>query len=170
MSTYQDLFDNFYNQVIDKIDEDQSIRSLGSNEDFKQEVAKYIFERNKKLSQLVAKTWLPNVYPEGAEFRAILLSKKESGEKTKEIKEFLKKHDIDIDGILGSAIGGPIDIQVSWDTFGGTIGEIQGRGPYMLPYPPRPSEVTDEQLESWINDNNPNNPFPHDPYIPLTGL
>ncbi len=37
-----------------------------------------------------------------------------------------------------------------------------------IPYPPRPAEVTNEQLEEWVNNDDPEQVYPPHPYIPLT--
>jgi hypothetical protein len=121
---------------------------------------------NKKMGQIIAKSWLYKSDPEGEKIRNVLISNlnKKAAEKSKEIVEFFKSnYDIDIENIGGIF---PVEgVVVNWDTFYGSILENNGKQ-YVLPYPPRPTEVTDEQLEQWINDTSNN--FPSTPYIPLT--
>ncbi|MEC4813941.1 MAG: hypothetical protein SAK29_11810 [Scytonema sp. PMC 1069.18] len=156
VQTYQDKFDDFFNQITE-----EAGSTRGASDINKQEA--YVI--SKKLSQLIAKSWLPND-PEGAEFRQIILR----GD-SEEIKNWLKNHDVDLEGFFQVSI----NIEVSWETFVGTLKETTAMGrlstrsnTYTLPYPPRPAVVTDEQLEKWINDTNADNKFPLDPYIPLS--
>lgn len=156
LQIYQGKFDDFFNQITEESSNTRGAEVI-DKEDF-------LFI-NKKLSQLIAKSWLPND-PEGAEFRKILLR----GD-SEEIKNWLKNHDVDLEGFFRVSL----NIEVSWDTFIGTLketttlGTISNRSQtYILPYPPRPGVVTDEQLERWVNDTNSDNKFPLDPYIPLS--
>ncbi|MDF5732081.1 MAG: hypothetical protein PUP92_29790 [Rhizonema sp. PD38] len=156
IQTYQDKFDTFFNQITEELGNTRGLDTIDKQE----------FQAiNKKLSQLIAKSWLPND-PEGAEFSKILLR----GD-SEEIKNSLKNHGVDLEDWFRVSI----NVEVNWDTFVGTLKEITTLGAisdrsntYILPYPPRPAVVTDEQLERWVNDTNPDNKFPLDPYIPLT--
>lgn len=128
--------------------------------------------QNKLLGQLIAKSWLsveePNRYPDGAEIRAAILKHDYTSE---EIISVLKKYGVDFSLISANEKG--LEIEVSWSTFNGVIEERPGgqeRVIYTLPYPPRPNEVTTSQLEKWVNDTDPTNIYPDDPYIPLTGF
>jgi hypothetical protein len=162
------MFDAFFSQVTARVEPQVTARLKTSSEEDKinRDALRGEFrEKNKKISQLIAKSWLPND-PEGAEIRQVILRNV-----SEEIKDLLKKYDVDIDEFLGSIVGGPIHVKVSWDTFAGKLDEIPGsQGSYVLPYPPRPVEVTDEHLEEWVNNTDPNTPMPPYPYIPLTGF
>ncbi|GAB1543540.1 hypothetical protein NUACC21_62150 [Scytonema sp. NUACC21] len=153
---YQDKFDEFVNQITEEFGNTRGAESIDRQD---------IVILNKKLSQFIAKSWLPND-PEGADFRRVVLR----GD-SEEIKNWLKNHGVDLEGFFRVSI----HIEVSWDTFIGTLKESTTPGAisdrsnrYIFPYPPRPAEVTDEQLERWVNDTDPNKQFPDDPYIPLT--
>ncbi|WP_407889142.1 hypothetical protein [Scytonema sp. NUACC26] len=125
-------------------------------------IEEFLFEQDKKISQLIARSWLQKD-DVGKQFRDILISSKSSQEKSDEIKNFLQNQGIAFPKELFS------QIKVNWESFGGKIEEEPGRERiYLLPYPPRPFEVKDEQLEKWINDNNPERIEPEDPYIPLS--
>jgi hypothetical protein len=107
-------------------------------------------QTSKKLSQLIARSWLPH----GEDIKRIFLSRDED-----KIKELLEK-----EGICLQDFNIKI-ILINWDSFYGTLDELGFI--FRLPYPPRPSEVKNEQLEAWVNDNNPEQIFPTTPYIPL---
>jgi hypothetical protein len=158
MSSYQDQFDVVF--------EREWARNPDLAKTDKEAARAKMIGLNKKMGQLVAKSWLYKSYPEGEKIRNVLIGNlnKKKAEKSKEIIEFFKSnYDIDIENLGGVF---PVEsVEVSWDTFYGDIPE-NGRE-YVLPYPPRPTEVTDEQLEQWINDGTSNN-FPSTPYIPLT--
>ena len=156
IQVYQDKFDTFFNQLTEELGNTRGLETI-NKQDFQ--------ATNKKLSQLIAKSWLPND-PEGADLKKILL-RGDSGE----IKNWLVTHGVDLEDWFRVSL----NVEVSWDTFVGTLKEITSLGTisdrsetYILPYPPRPAAVTDEQLERWVNDTNPDNKFPLDPYIPLT--
>lgn len=156
LKIYENQFETFFNQITELLGNTRGLETVGRQE---------VLAINKRLSQLIAKSWLPHD-PEGAEFKQVLLR----GD-SEEIKNWLKNHDADLEGVYGVSIF----IEVSWDTFVGTLRESTALGTlsnrsnvYTLPYPPRPVVVTDEQLERWVNDTNHTNEFPSDPYIPLT--
>ncbi len=158
IQAYQHISEGFFSVVRDKLE-----GTRGAGVDIKQLQTSYA-SASKKLSQLIAQSWLQKDVEgsEGHEFRQILLR-----HNSEEIKDFLKnKHSINIDDLFQAVSDGPVDVKVSWDTFGGKTDEELRL--YVLPYPPRPSEVTDAQLEKWVNDINPEQIFPLDPYIPLT--
>lgn len=159
MSTYQEHFDMVFerewkerNPDLLKIDKEVARTAM--------------IELNKKMGQLIAKSWLHKSDPEGERIRNVLVGNllETTAEKSKEIVEFFKSsYGIDMENIGGVF---PVEsVEVSWDTFYGNLSENGKK--YVLPYPPRPTEVTDEHLENWINDTTSNN-FPTTPYIPLT--
>ena len=114
---------------------------------------------SKNISQLIAKSWLP----EGEEIKKVLLHG--SSEK---IKDIFKENGVDFDEFFSPMT---VNVNVDWDTFFGTLAEITGPGQpleYNLPYPPRPMEVTDAQLNEWVNNSDPSTIYPPYPYIPLS--
>jgi hypothetical protein len=157
MSSYQDQFDVVFEREWERTPDLTKIDK---------EVARAtMIGLNKKMGQLIAKSWLYKSDPEGEKIRNILIGNlnEKMAEKSKKIIEFFKSnYDIDMENIGGIF---PVEsVKVSWDTFYGNLSE-NGKE-YILPYPSRPNEVTDEQLEQWINDTS--NDFPSTPYIPLT--
>lgn len=160
------IYKDLSNEFLSKVGAASITRETGGNvADFRQTLG----EQNKKLSQLIAKSWLPNEYPEGKAFRDILLDTDETktdAERTKDIVNFLKTQGINIADILEPLLGRPVNIKVSWDTF---AGDIREGDVYVLPYPPKPRiDGFDDELEKWIKDKDPNNILPDAPYIPLT--
>ncbi|SRR5579883_180147 len=122
------------------------------------EISNEFKSQSKKVSQLIAKSWLAND-PEGAEIKRVIY-----GRNSNEIKEMFKKYGVDLERFFD-----PLKIVVDWSSFKGILEEeVVGEVIYRLPYPPRPTEVTDEQLEEWINNTDTNTQYPPHPYIPLT--
>jgi hypothetical protein len=157
MSLYQDQFDVVFEREWERTPDDVRID--------KEAARAATIELNKKMGQIIAKSWLHKSDPEGEKIRNVLVGNllKTTAEKSKEIMEFFKSnYDIDIENIGG--VFSVESVEVNWDTFYGNLSENGKK--YVLPYPPRPTEVTDEQLEQWINDTSNN--FPSTPYIPLT--
>ena len=109
----------------------------------------------KKMSQLIAKSWLPG----GEEIRKILLSNN-----SEEIKKMLKKHNISLE-LLGD-----IKIEVDWSTFLGRLEDATNSLKLVIAYPPRPSEynLSDSDIEEWVNNEDPNQKVPSHAYIPVT--
>jgi hypothetical protein len=115
-------------------------------------------QRSKLISQLIARSWLPG----GEEIKQTLIYGSSD-----EIKALLTQEGVDLDKFFG-----PTMIKVDWDTFYGTLEEIYATDfevIYNMPYPPRPGEVTDEQLTDWVGNTNSDEVYPPYPYIPLTG-
>ncbi|MDF5725678.1 MAG: hypothetical protein PUP91_35575 [Rhizonema sp. PD37] len=167
ISTYQNLFDAFSKPLVEAFKNQPRDRSPSpiDPKELRDQFEQWLRENSKKMSQVIAKSWLQND-PEGAQIRQVILSSE-----PEKIKDFLKeKYNIDIESVLGTLIGSPVKVKVDWDTFGGSTSEFPSGGVYVLPYPPRPAEVTDTQLQRWIDDNDPSpsHQFPADPYIPLT--
>ena len=124
------------------------------------EVRQSFAQQSKKISQLIAKSWLPDD-PEGTQIKKVLIEGN-----SEKINEMLKKYGVDLEVIFH-----PLSIHVDWDTFFGKMAETTvggGTWLYSLPYPPRPNEVTDAQLTDWVNNQDPNQQFPPNPYIPLS--
>ncbi|MDF5732082.1 MAG: hypothetical protein PUP92_29795 [Rhizonema sp. PD38] len=113
--------------------------------------------QSKKISQIIAKSWLAND-PEGMEIKRVIIRRNSD-----EMKQLLKKYGVDLERFFG-----PMKVVVDWNSYKGIITEDVGEAIYILPYPPRPAEVQDEHLEEWINNNDPNTLYPTTPYIPLS--
>jgi hypothetical protein len=157
MSSYQDQFDVVFEREWERTTDLAKIDKEAARTE--------MIGLNKRMGQLVAKSWLYKSDPEGGKIRNVLIGNlhKTTAEKSKEIIEFFKSnYDIDMENIGG--VFSVESVEVDWDTFYGDLPENGKK--YVLPYPPRPTEVTDEQLEQWINDTSNN--FPSTPYIPLT--
>lgn len=100
---------------------------------------------SKKISQVIAKSWLP----EGQEEREILLEGN-----SRKIKKLFKKNDIDLDALMEPI---PVNVVIDTNTFNGSIEQIPNTDPektltVKIPYPPRPAEVSDEELQQWVDD------------------
>lgn len=115
----------------------------------------------KTISQVIAKSWLSND-AEGAEIKKTLLYGTEE-----EIKKMMLSYGVDWDKLFGPLT---VKIRVDWDTFFGNFKEIAGLDEPLqinIPYPPKPAELTDQQLTDWINDES-DAIYPTTAYIPLT--
>ena len=121
------------------------------------EISREFLSQSKKMSQLIAKSWLPNDH-DAANINKVLMSRNSN-----EIKALMKKYGIDIEGFFG-----PTKVVVDWSSYKGILTEEVGEMVYSLPYPSRPVEITNEQLEEWVNNNDPNTQYPTTPYIPLS--
>jgi hypothetical protein len=155
INTYQKMFDDSFEELSKLIGNSWSPEN-------RQAYREESLNRDKKLSQFVAKTWLP----EGAEMRKIILK----GD-SDEIKKLLKDNGIDVIEKLEIVLSKKITIKVNYDSFAGTHEEQKGIGTiYNLPYPPIPSEknVSESVLQKWVSDSDDAHDFPEDPYIPLT--
>ncbi|MFK8184539.1 MAG: hypothetical protein AB8B99_14290 [Phormidesmis sp.] len=127
----------------------------------------HLYQLSKQISQLIAKSWLP----EGESIREVFLS----GDSDK-IMKMLKEQNTDID-ILGKQI----IIEMDWDSFfGGLIdinnpihnrdsSEMEYLFKLKIGYPPKPSEynLSDADLEAWVADDG-DCYEPNTPYIPVT--
>ena len=117
---------------------------------------------SKKVSQLIARSWLPKD-PEGADIKGALLK----GD-SEEIKTVFKKHGVDLDEFFSPMT---LNVKVDWSAFCGSLVEVTGPKQlleYNLPYPLRPMEVTGAQLSEWVNNSDPSTVYPPCPYIPLS--
>lgn len=102
-------------------------------------------EPSQKISQLIAKSWLP----EGEKEREILL-----GGNSNKIKELFKENEIDLDGLMDPI---PVDVIIDTNSFNGSIEQIPNSDPkktltVKIPYPPKPAELSDDELKQWVND------------------
>ncbi|NET46856.1 hypothetical protein [Okeania sp. SIO2B3] len=113
----------------------------------------------KKISQLVAESWLPK----GEEIRKIFLSRN-----SKKILKMFKKKGIDID-----FFGPSLKISIDTDTFTGYLEETRDNEPVfnlVISYPPKPSEfnLSDKELKEWVENDDSNQFVPDNLYIPVT--
>lgn len=121
-----------------------------------------LLERNKKLSQLIARSWLP-----GGEH-----IKEQLGGTQEQVLELLVAEEILIEEeAKWSRV--EVDINPPGPPYLGTLNE--GVPPYLLnlyiPYPQRPTEVKDEQLMTWLSseiNSEPFSPFEISPWIPYS--
>lgn len=159
MSTYDEHFERFFKQV------ERASKKSSANANASEKLKIELRSVNKQLGQLVARSWLPND-PLGQEFRNVLVGdlNESVAERSSKIIKFLKKQGIEIE-VLGDTVE---TVQVNWNSFSGTLTEDTRT--YLLPYPPRPVEVTDVQLEAWVGDTDPAHKYPTTPYIPLSGF
>ena len=139
------------------------LREIGKNDSLSVPSYNSFAEISKAISQILAKSWLPN-QPEGGEIKQILLYGTPD-----EVKAMFKKYGVDLDEFYRPY---NVTLFVNWDTFYGQLKELSGGGQQNLdidiPYPPRPMEVQDWQLVDWINNNDPNTVNPTYAYIPLS--
>ena len=120
---------------------------------------------SKKISQLIAKSWLSND-EDGKRIREVLLLPN-TPDKTGKIKKLLEDHGINIENL------GVAKIEVDWDSFFGSLkdtGDPQSPLTLVIAYPPRPTEfnITEEALETWVSDTDDSRLIPDHPYIPVT--
>ena len=122
-------------------------------------------EDAKKLSQLIARSWLPT--EEGKAIKKIF----NSGDTT-QIVEVIKKYaGIDLKTLLGENLL----VTVDWGSYLAEIEEVylggqDFRSVLRFPYPPPPpkDEVTQQELQDWVNNTDPNQIVAPFPYIPLS--
>ncbi|MBW4636408.1 MAG: hypothetical protein KME30_32390 [Iphinoe sp. HA4291-MV1] len=108
---------------------------------------------SKKLSQLIAKSWLDR--QELSIDKQFLL---DNGLISRIDAEYVQEI------VMDKNPEGPLPY----------VGEItiseegEGKLRIRIPYPNRPPELTDEELERWVNDDNPDNIKPTNIYIPYS--
>jgi hypothetical protein len=140
--TYEEAF----NKVLEQLSDVQAFQV----NDLKQ--------LTKKISQLIAKSWLPG----GEDIKNTFLYGKEE-----EIKELLKQYGVNLPAPASTSLS------IDWNSFFGSAKEEKNGGQTVLKwtiaYPPRPYyDVTDEQLQAWVDNDDPNTSYPTAAYIPLT--
>jgi hypothetical protein len=167
MSTYQDQFDKFSDTVWG------SLPDFMRREGFKEELKLQLQSVNKRLGQIIAKSWLHESDSEGKKIRDVIIGNPNESiaiHSQKIINFFKQEYSIDLTRLVtGEGDTGLVErVVVDWNTFGGNLDESSRD--YIFPYPPRPVEVTDEQLKAWIDDADPTHNYPTTPYIPLTGF
>ncbi len=114
----------------------------------------------KKISQLIAQSWLPG----NEEIQEIF-----NEGKTRPILDLIKeKKGIDLEEILGIKIL----IIVDWGSYLASFENVdiddQEYLIFRFPYPPRPYSTKDEILAAWVSNEDPQRHLPP-PYIPFTG-
>ncbi|MFQ4144869.1 hypothetical protein [Chlorogloeopsis sp. ULAP02] len=114
---------------------------------------------SKKISQLIARSWLPG----GEEIRSVLLS-----HDSEKIRKMFQENDIEIDILPDKT-----KFLVDWTTFIGSLEDTidpEYSFQMVIAYPPKPSEfnLSDSDLKEWVEDNNDDNTKPTHPYIPVT--
>ncbi|NEQ36406.1 MAG: hypothetical protein F6K40_09025 [Okeania sp. SIO3I5] len=114
----------------------------------------------KKISQLIAKSWLPD----GEDIRKVFLS-----QDSKEILKMLKKKGIALESIFGPSL----EIKIDTNSFEGYIEEVRNiQQPFIfvISYPPKPTEfnVSDQELTQWVENNNSNQFVSDNLYIPVS--
>ncbi|MEM9538516.1 MAG: hypothetical protein AAGA60_03280 [Cyanobacteria bacterium P01_E01_bin.42] len=118
------------------------------------EVREKMEKVHKKVTQLIAGSWLSNT-PEEVEIEQAL-----RGKDSDTIKSVFKKYGADLDCF------GSVNIEINENNSSGSFHERSEPIPTLtLPYPPRPEEVMDSQLRAWANNDDPS--LIHPPaYIP----
>jgi hypothetical protein len=121
-----------------------------------------LLKRNKKLSQLIAQSWLPG----GEYIKEQLCGTQDQVLELLVVEDILTEEEAKYTRI-------EVDTNPPEPPYLGSIKE--GLPPYLLnlyiPYPQRPTEVKDEQLMSWVNSeisSEPLSPFQINPWIPYT--
>ena len=121
------------------------------NEDKLKDARKIFNELYKKVSQIIAKSWLP----EGVDIKDALIE----GNSNK-IKAIFKDNGADIDAFFHPFT---VEIYVDRSTFLGGLEEITSPDrPIRLniPYHPRLTESTDNMLSEWVHNDNPDEIYP----------
>jgi hypothetical protein len=138
----------------------ESLESLRNHQDKKRPLN--LLERNKRLSQLIAQSWLP-----GGEY-----IKKQFLGTQEQILELLVAENILVEE-EAKYTRVEVDMNPPGPPYLGAIKE--GLPPYLLnlyiPYPQRSTEVKDEQLMTWVNstiESAPFSPFEISQWIPYS--
>ncbi|MDJ0734538.1 MAG: hypothetical protein QNJ47_10810 [Nostocaceae cyanobacterium] len=152
VKNYQVIFDELFDQLFENVER----KGITAQSSMKNELSQI----TKKMSQLIAKSWLPD----GKEIKEIFLYGSQ-----KDIQKMLKDNGIELPE-LGDQ---PTEIRIDWDTFYGKVEDKTIGGEkfweWTIAYPPRPYyDVTDEELKAWVNNDDPKTTVPETPYIPLT--
>ncbi|MEM9538515.1 MAG: hypothetical protein AAGA60_03275 [Cyanobacteria bacterium P01_E01_bin.42] len=108
------------------------------------EVREKMEQAHKKVSQLIASSWLSDT-PEDVEIKQAL-----QGNDSDTIKSIFKKYGVDLDCF------GNVDVKVDRKNSSGSLSEsLSQMLTLTLPYPPRSEKVMDSQLREWANNDNP---------------
>jgi hypothetical protein len=110
-------------------------------------------ELSKAMSQVVAKSWLP----EGNDIRLALLSND-----PEKIKKTFEDNGCDFSHYEG------YKIELDVNSFEGNLKDLKET--IVVAYPPRPSDfnLSDEDLRNWVNNTDPNQTRSGHLYIPVT--
>ena len=108
---------------------------------------------SRKMSKIVARSWLPV----GKEIREAILSK--DSDKIKKVFT---------DGGCDFSFYPGYRVEVDLNNFEGNLEDLKQT--IVIAYPPRPSDfnLSDRDLQDWIDEEDPNISTPPHPYIPVT--
>ena len=108
---------------------------------------------SRDMSKIVAMSWLPA----GKEIREAILSKDSD-----KIKKVFADLGCDFSFYSG------YKVEVDLNNFEGNLEDLKQT--IVIAYPPRPSEfnLSDRDLQDWIDEKDPNISTPPHPYIPVT--
>ncbi len=108
---------------------------------------------SRKMSKIVAKSWLPA----GKEIREVILSN--DSDKIKKVFEA---------GGCDFSFYQDYKVEVDFNNFEGNLKDRKET--ILIAYPPRPSDfnLSDRDLQDWIDEKDPNISMPPHPYIPVT--
>ncbi|NEO52285.1 MAG: hypothetical protein F6K54_03825 [Okeania sp. SIO3B5] len=113
----------------------------------------------KKISQLIAKSWLSD----GEDIRKVFLS-----QDSDKILEMFQREGIDM-GIFGPGL----KVSIDTETFTGYLEETRdNQQPFnlVISYPPKPTEfnLSDQELREWVKNDDSNQLVPDNPYMPVS--
>lgn len=121
-----------------------------------------LLERNKKISQLIAQSWLPG----GEQIQEQLCGSEEQVLNLLVVENILNETEAKYAHVK-------VDLNPPGPPYVGSISD--GPPPHLLilyiPYPKRPTEVTNEELRTWVNSelvSEPFSPFEINRWIPYT--
>jgi hypothetical protein len=108
---------------------------------------------SRKMSKIVAESWLPA----GKEIREAILS-----DNSDKIKKVFEDRGCDFSFYEGHKV------EVDFNNFEGNLKDRKET--ILIAYPPRPSDfnLSDRDLQDWIDEKDPNISKPPHPYIPVT--
>jgi hypothetical protein len=143
---------------------------VSSGESFREFIYKDLASRMKKLSQLIAKSWLPEdskITPNPKEIKEVFCNAHKSEEEMEKLKNFLIENEI-----LSPGDKDLLEIVVDWSTFYGKVelNDLASKIVQVIPYPPKPSKenLSLKEIKAWVNNTNEKEIIPPSPYIPLT--
>lgn len=107
-------------------------------------------EASHQISQLIAKSWLSDD-PEATEINAVLQEGNSNN-----IKTLFQKYGIDLDKLLGETTAVIID-SVFLDRGIEQMSSFDGTLTVKIPYPPKPGDISDEDLTSLVGNSSDRN-------------
>ena len=130
---------------------------------------------SKKLSQIIARSWLKEKTADGQEqYANPELRKKLLFADRIALKDYLNQELEKLDSSLGnSALDefGIVAVERNWNSFNGELAESLDGLVYKFPYPPEPSSLSQQTLKDWINNTDDKIVTPDQAeiaYLPLT--